>query len=186
MSLAVDRGGPWQEIPIDDEAPPPVAAQPAPRVVEQVVAYAPPTGPVMPVPERRATPAPRALGTPPSKRPEDLARERFLDHPTRVTGATITFYVPRQFASEVSMQGEEVTDPRPGRRIAKGSAHLVCRELRLDADRIILRIQEEPEAAVQVTARGDVSFVTDQRGQVLRHEHVRILVITNDGVTPLR
>ena len=39
---------------------------------------------------------------------------------------------------------------------------------------------------MQVTARGDVSFVTDQRGQVLRHEHVRILVITNDGVTPLR
>lgn len=187
MTFVVDEQGPWREIPVSDDAPPVAAVQaPRPRVVERPVRDAPPSAPVLPVPARRATPAPRALGTPPAKRPEDLARERFLDHPTRIQGGSITFYCPRRFAAEIRLQGEEVTDPRPGRRIANGSARLVCRELRLDADRIVLRIREEADAAVQVTARGDVSFVTNQRGQVMRHEHVRILVITNDGVTPLR
>ena len=186
VSVLVDEGGPWQAIDATDEvsAHVPQAPAEAPRVVEQVVEA--PAEPALPVPTRRATPGPRERGTPPAKTPEDLARERFLDHPTRIQAGTITFYCPRRFAAEVRMQGQEVTDPKPGRRIAVGDARLVCRELTLGAERVVLRIQDEPDAAVQVTARGDVSFVTDQRGQVLRHDHVRILVITNDGVTPLR
>lgn len=184
VRVVVDEGGPWQEIDAKDEVLSAAAAQrPSPRIVQP---KAVPAAPSLPVPRRRATVAPKDRGTPPSKRPEDLARERFLDHPTRIKAGTITFYCPRRFASEVQLRGEELTDPRPGRRIASGGAALTCRELRLDADRIVLRMQEEADADVQVTARGDVSFVTDQRGQILRHDHVRILVITNDGVTPLR
>lgn len=187
VRFLVDEGGPWREIPADDESAPLAGTpQPAPRRVEPVREVRVPVAPALPVPTRRATPEPPPLGAPPVKRPADLARERFLDHPTRLTGGTITFYCPRRFASEVRMQGEEITDPRPGRRVAQGAARLVCRELRLDADRIVLRVQEEAGAPVQLTARGDVSFVTDQRGQVQRHDHVRILVITNDAVTPLR
>lgn len=184
VRFVVDEGGPWQEIDANDEVLSSTVVQRPP----QVVAPAPivPAAPSLPVPQRRATAAPKERGTPPTKRPEDLARERFLDHPTRIQGGTITFYCPRRFASEVQLHGDELTDPRPGRRIATGGAELTCRELRLDADRIVLRVQEEADADVQVTARGDVSFVTDQRGQVLRHDNVRILVITNDGVTPLR
>jgi len=187
VRFIVDEGGPWQEIDAADDVVRKVADQPsAPRVVQQVIEVEAPAAPSLPVPTRRTTAAPREHGAPPTKRPEDSARERFLDHPTRIQAGTITFYCPRAFAAEVRMRGEELTDPKPGRRIAQGGAELTCRELTLRGNRIVLRIQEEVDAAVQVTARGDVSFVTDQRGQVLRHDHVRILVITNDGVTPLK
>ena len=50
--------------------------------------------PRCPCPGGRRAPAPRGAGTPPAKGPEDHARERFLDHPTRITAGTITFYCP--------------------------------------------------------------------------------------------
>ena len=186
LTLLVDESGPWREIPVDDEAPRPVAARPAPAVARPVEVVAAPRGPTLQVPERRVTAKPRALGTKPTKSPKDRARERFLDHPTRVKASRITFYCPRRFAREVRLTGDEVTQPKPGRRIAAGAARLTCRELTLEADRIVFRIEDAPDAAVQATARGDASFVTNQRGQVLRHEHVRILVLSDDQVTPLR
>ena len=62
----------------------------------------------------------------------------------------------------------------------------MCRELLLEGEKVVLRVKDPTDLDVQITARGNVSFVTDQRGQVLRQDGVRILLITNDGVTPLR
>ena len=129
-----------------------------------------------------AEPAP--LGAGPALPPEELARRRHLDNPTRVRAGRITFYCPRRFAADVRLTGDDVRTTRPGRRMATGNARLTCRELSLEGDRIVLLVRDDPD--VQLTARGDVSYVTERRGRVNREEGVRSLVITNDEVTPLR
>lgn len=189
--LVVDATGPWKVLPLpaaDGNAPNEVAAQPAEREVIEV----PPPGlhaparPRLAVPKRRATPQPAALGTRPAKSLRDLARERYLDHPTRVKARRITFYCPQVFAQEVRLTADDSQQTNPTRRVASGRARLVCRELTLEADQIVLRIRTEANADVQVSARGSVDFITDQRGQILRENGVRTLILTNEKIVPLR
>jgi len=184
----VDESGPWREVPVEG-ADRVVRLATVPRT-EPRLAPVPepvpePSAPALAVPVRRVTPEPAGLGTPPAKSLADLARERFLDHPTKVRAEQITFFCPTRYLREVALRAQDVQDPRPGRRVATGAARLTCRELTLEAEKIVLRVPDEPDADVQVTARGGVDFVTDQRGQVLRHEGLRILVLSNDRVTPL-
>jgi hypothetical protein len=133
------------------------------------------------VPRRRAPPP---AGEPPS--PEVRHRERYLANPTRLVAAGITFYCPRAYADEVRLVGDAVRRDAPGRRVAVGHARLVCRELTLEGERISLRIRDEGEEDVSLTARGNVRFVSVQGGRVFREEGVRLLLVSNDQVTPLR
>lgn len=190
--LLVDEEGPWREVPLpagDHTPAPKVAATPAappPVHVPPPGLHAQPTRPVLAVPRRRATAAPRALGSPPVKGPRALARERYLDHPTRIRADRITFYCPKAFLPEVNLTADDVREAGPGRRIARGRARLTCRELTLEATSITLRVREAEDADLQVTARCNASLVTDQRGKVLREEGARSLILTNDRIVPLR
>ncbi|MHC5012673.1 MAG: hypothetical protein ACYTG6_17295 [Planctomycetota bacterium] len=189
-TLTIDEASPWEEVEMASEdtaageapSPAPVPVRVAPIVPRRPVTASPPVVP----PTRRVTPAPRPLGAPPTKSPGALARERHLDHPTRIRGDRITFYCPPPYAREVRLTGDEVRETRPGRRMATGNARLLCRELTLEANRIVLRIRDDGSEDIQVTARGDVEFVTDQRGQTLSESGLRSLILTNDQVVPLR
>jgi hypothetical protein len=142
--------------------------------------------PDLAIPARRATPEPPARAAPPAKSLEQVARERFLDHPTRVRAQSVTFYCPPAYAAEVRLTGATVNDPAPGRRVAEGNARLLCRELTLEGERIVLMVRGDGSTDVQVMARGGVSFVTDQKGQVMHEDGIRSLILTNDQIVPLR
>ncbi len=114
-----------------------------------------------------------------------MRRERYLDHPTRLRAERIAFYCPAALAHEVRLTGEAVEQKKPTRRVATGRARLLCRELTLEARKITLNVRgEDPD--VQITARGNVHFVTQQKAQMLREEGIRSLLITNEQVVPLR
>jgi hypothetical protein len=158
----------------------------APREPAVLPAPEEPSGTRLPVPAARGTGEVAPKGAAPVKSVEAVARERFLDHPTEVRADAITLTVPARLLAEVRLTGAEVTEPQAGRRVADGGARLVCRELTLVGERITLRTRLGGTEDVQITARGDVSFVSRQADQVLREQGVRTLLITNDALTPLR
>ena len=114
-----------------------------------------------------------------------MKRERYLDHPTRLRAERIAFYCPASLAHEIQLTGEAVVQKKPTRRVATGRARLVCRELTLEARKITVNVRgEDPD--LQITGRGNVHFVTQQKAQMLREEGIRSLLITNEQVIPLR
>jgi hypothetical protein len=129
---------------------------------------------------------PQAPGQAAKKPVEVVARERHLANPTTVRAAQVTFHCPARYAAEVRLTGERVEEPAPGRRVATGRARLTCRELTLEGEKITLRVRDDGTEDVQVTARGDVRFVTAQKDQVFREEGLKSLILTNDNVVPLR
>jgi hypothetical protein len=195
VSVFIEEEGPWREVPTDEAGAEAIAAvraaavagvlRPPPRAAPEPAPA--PSRPEIPVPARRTRvrePAPR--GVPAGRSLEQIARERHLDNPTLIRGAKLTFYCPPAYLAEVRLTGTEVDDPSPLRRVALGRARLVCRELTLEGDRIVLKKGKPGDLDVRITARGGVDFVTEQRGQVLRHENLRILVIKNDSLKPMR
>jgi hypothetical protein len=182
VCLVVADGGPWRvvapgtEDPADSGLPdPPPRVEPPPSM---------PMADSTPVPIRRGPAAP-PRGTRPSKSPEVAARERYLDHPTLLRASRITFRCPPAYIPECRLVGARVREEAPGRRLAEGGARLVCRELTLEAESLVLEARTDGRPDLQWTARGAISFVSDQRGQVFRHEGVRSLLVTNDRVVAL-
>ncbi|MDF1700149.1 MAG: hypothetical protein P1V36_03195 [Planctomycetota bacterium] len=143
-------------------------------------------GPKLAVPRRRAAREARPVGKKATKNAEQLAHEHFLDYPTRVKARKLTLHLPPAFAAEVRLTGASVSPLQHGRRQALGAARLVVRELTLEAERVTLRVRTDGRPDVQIMARGDVTFVADVRGNVLREEGLRSLLITNDQVVPIR
>ena len=193
-------GGPWRVthgqfdapaavLPVSTEAVDPFAA-PAPTAPPAMPAVmqppAPPRTRTLKVPRRRARAEARPVGQKTTRTPEQLAREHFLDYPTRVKARKITLHLPPRYAGEVRLTGQDVADRPGGRRQALGGARLVLRELTLEADRITLRIRDDGLEDVQIMARGNAGFVADVRANVLREEGLRSLLITNDQVVPIR
>ena len=140
----------------------------------------------LPAPRRRAARPARVEGRKTGKTAAQLAREHFLDFPTRIEATRITLYCPAQYAAEVRMRGETVDRSQPARQRAVGGARLVLRELTLEADRITLRVRDPAEQDLQITARGGVRFVSKVRDNVHREDGLRSLLITNDRTVPLR
>ena len=195
VGFEVVADGPWREMPIDPDDPFTGAA------AAEVVTLATPPPPVRrpAAPKRPAQPSlallPRRLPPPPRdkdgqplgprKAPDELRRHRYLDNPTRLRAGRVAFYCPEALASEIHLTGGRVEAKGAKRRVATGGARLICRELTLEADKISLNLRgEDPD--IQLTARGDVHFVTRQRSQVLREEGIRSLLITNEQIVPLR
>jgi hypothetical protein len=192
-------GGPWvrREIPrvanesvhlaaAADEAEPADAHEAAiARLVQRGQPRAPEARRLPPPLPRAATPR-REPGRAPDRSPEVLAREHVLDWPTHVVARQITFYCPASLAAEVHLTGADVHEVHPTRRLARGSARLTCRELTLEAERLTLRLLEDPGADLQVIARGGVRYAGRVRDQVFHEEGLLGLMITNDQIVPLR
>ncbi len=158
-----------------------VSAQPAQRL--------PPTRPSRPklsVLRRRAVKEARPVGKTTGKSTVLLAREHFLDYPTRVVAQKITLHIPATYGREVQLTGATVTPWEASRRVARGKARLALRELTLEAERITLRVRQDGREDIQIMARGGVGFVADVRANILREEGLRSLLITNDQVVPIR
>lgn len=158
-------------------------ARPTARPIHRVVT---PPARKLAVPRRRARTEARPVGKKATKSTDQLAREHFLDYPTRVQARKITLHLPPAFASQVRLTGDSLSPARGGRRQARGNARLVIRELTLEGDRVAVRIRDDGREDLQIMARGDVSFVADVRANVLREEGLRSLLITNDQVVPIR
>lgn len=158
------------------------APEPTPNVVH---AQAPPVRKLA-VPRRRARREARPVGKKTGKTTEQLAREHFLDYPTRVKARKVTLYLPPAYAREVRLTGESVSKRTNGRQQALGGARLVLRELTLEGERVTLRIRDDGRPDLQIMARGDAGFVAEVRANVLREEGLRSLLITNDQVVPIR
>lgn len=142
--------------------------------------------PALAVPQRRARKEARPVGKKATRSLEQLAREHFLDYPTRVKARKITIHLPAYLAHEARLTGQTVSPARGGRRQAMGGARLVLRELTLEGERVALRVRDDERLDVQIMARGDVGFVAEVRSNVLRHEGLRSLLVTNNQVVPLR
>jgi hypothetical protein len=182
--LTIDDTGPWREVPSSD-APDVVAEPVVPSAVPPARREEPAPRRTVTVPLRR-TAAPPPPGTPPSKSAAGLARDRYVDHPTHVRAQRITFRCPANLAGEVRGTAERVVDEPGGRRRYLGRARVLCRELTLEADELILQVRGPDESDLQVTARGDVAFVSAHRDNVVEEKGLRSLLITNDRHIPLR
>lgn len=191
VELSLDPGGPWREAdasealaarhsPAPADPPAPAAPSAAPALLAR------PEAPRLAPPQARGLGEVAASGQPPVKAVADVARERFLDHPTEIEAESVTLYLPADLAAEAHLTGGALSEPSPGRRVAEGEARLVCRELTLRGSRITLRVRSGASRDVQITARGNVAFVSRQRDQVLREQGLTSLILTNDQVTPLR
>ncbi len=126
-----------------------------------------------PVEERRvatsvAPPAHRPL--PAGETLEDRARTKFLASTTDVSADRATLYVPRAYAGEVSREGATVVRLRR-LTVRAGQLNVVVRD-------------DNPD--LQLSARGGVSFRSDQPASVIEETGLRSLLLKNDGYTPLR
>ncbi len=202
VNLTLDPEGPWRESSRSASAPasrrasfdvqgpvgqglaapelaPPTRSDPQPAPALPVSA------PRLPVPAARGLGEAAPQGTRPTTSRADVARERFLDHPTEIQAEQITLYAPPEILAEGRLTGANLSEASPGRRVAVGEARLALRELTLRAQRITLRTRSgSPD--IQITARGGVEFVSRQRDQVLREQALKGLILTNDQLTPLR
>jgi hypothetical protein len=145
-----------------------------------------PSGPKLAIPLRRAREEARPLGQRATKSRQRLARDHFSDYPTRVVAQRITLYAPPDMAVRARLTGTRVEDLPGGRRQALGGARLILDELTLEADRVTLRTRSDGLDDLQVMARGAVQFVAEVRGNILREQGLKSLLITNDQVVPLR
>ncbi len=202
VSLTLDPEGPWRVSSGESSAPAPRRASfdvqgPVGQGLDRPeiappARFDPRPAPASPVPgPRLAVPVARGLGeaapqgTRPTKPAAEVARERFLDHPTEIQAEQITLYAPPEILAEGRLTGANLSEAGPGRRVAVGEARLALRELTLRAQRITLRTRSgSPD--IQITARGGVEFVSRQRDQVLREQALKGLILTNDQLTPLR
>jgi hypothetical protein len=166
VTLEVDEGGPWREVAVAAPAPrtaaPPLAAapKPAPVPVRPPPVAEGPTAPSLPVPQRRGPEAP--ANAPPN--------ERYVAYPTVVRAERITFRCPKRLEAYVTRAEGRVT----------------CRELTLESPKVVVNVEPEGVDLLGIAARGDACFVTVQNGQVLREEHAKAILVSNDRVTPLR
>lgn len=202
VALEDEIGGPWRVVPagqdlfpdevatdLDEVLVPAVPEAPPPRPAQarRPVANAPPPSqPALPVPRRRAAREARPEGQRLARSADQLAREHFLDYPTRVRAAKVTFYCPPDYAAEVRLSGAATEDLGGGSRRAQGGARLLLRELTLEAERITLKVRRDGVPDLQLLARGGVQFVSEVRGNVMRETGLRSLMITNDRIVPLR
>lgn len=189
-------GGPWRVAhggfertlepvsPRTKTMPEPVRTTPV--VTPAVIQVPALKGPTLAIPGRRARKDARPVGKKVSKSPAQLARDHFVDYPTRVKAARLTIYLPPELAKRARLTGDDVDNKRPARRTAVGDARLVLGELSLEAGRIVLRTRSDGREDLQIMARGDVEFVSEVRGNILREHSLRSLLITNDQVVPLR
>jgi len=145
-----------------------------------------PRGPRLAVPGRRARREVRPVGKKATKDAGTLARDHFLDYPTRIAAARITLHVPAVLAARARLTGGQVDGASGSRQRAVGGARLTLGELTLEADRITLRPRTDGRPDLQVMARGGVELVANVRGNILRESGLRSLLITNDQVVPLR
>jgi hypothetical protein len=122
---------------------------------------------------------------PPGATLEERARERFLAHDTRVVAREATVYVPERYAREAALLGTSVEAQGGDRRVALGAATLTLRRLTVRAAKVTLVARGDGEP-VQITARGDVSFRSDQPASLVEEEGLRGLLIRDDTHTPLR
>lgn len=184
VHLALDRSGPWRET----EAEVVPNLQPSASLARAEPAPAPPmtlSAKPLPVPRARGLGETTAKGQRPGKPLAQVARERFLDHPTEIEAEQVTLYAPPEILAEGLLTGADLSEPSPGRRIAVGDARLALRELTLRAERLTLRARAgSPD--IQITARGNVRFVSRQRDQVVREQGLKSLILTNDQLLPLR
>jgi hypothetical protein len=201
MEVEIDPHGPWTETPrgsgstmlATDAFRRPAAetraqALSTPLAASRTPPPAPPApgAPPLPIPVARGTGEVAKKGAPPVKSIEAMARERFLDHPTEVRADALTLVLPARLLAEARLTGAEVTEPGPGRRVAAGGARLICRELTLVGERITVRTRSDGSEDVQITARGNVDFVSRRAEHVVREQGLRTLIVTNDALTPLR
>ena len=170
---------------VDKQPPKPAPQTALDRLLFRSQPQAPPRPQVVAPKSRRARPV-RPEGQRATKSAAHLARDHYLDYPTRVVGQRITFYCPADVAREIRIKADDVRQTHPLRRLARGNARVTCRELTLEADRITIRIREEPDADLQISARGNATLVSTVRGQEQREEGVRSLLVTNDNLVPLR
>ena len=151
--------------PVSESAPicapcAPKAANSAPSVMESVD-------------DRRiavsdAAPAHRPI--PAGESLEDRARTKFLSSTTEISADRATLYVPRAYAGEVSRQGTTVA---------------TLRRLTVRASLLTVVVRDE-NPDLQLSARGSVSFRSDQPASVIEETGLRSLLLKNDGYTPLR
>jgi hypothetical protein len=181
VSLVVEEGGPWTDEPDDPSATAVAAAQPADAPTPApAAARLLPTAravPPAPLPVRRAPPAPTARA--------HLAHDRYVDHPTRMRAQRITARLPRRLLPEVRRTAAQVEEAGD-RLVLTGGARLTCRELTLEAERIVLETLPAGIEGPSLAARGDASFVTVQGDKVLREEGARSILVKDDRVVPLR
>ncbi|MDJ0523293.1 MAG: hypothetical protein QNJ90_14580 [Planctomycetota bacterium] len=186
-------GGPWRVAnggfervlePVEDE--PLRIAPPEPEPPAQPAVVAPPAAPKLAIPRRRARKEARPVGKKVTKSRALLARDHFTDYPTRIVGRSITLHAPPDLARRARLEGQQVDTLARGRRQALGGARLTLGELTLEGERITLRTRDDGRNDLQVMARGEVGFVAEVRGNILREEGLRSLLITNDQVVPLR
>lgn len=148
-----------------------------------------------PKPRRERAEAPPSITTsaaPPAHRPipesvslDDVARVKFLRSTTDIDAQRVTLYVPRELANEVRLNGASVADDGPGRRTATGGASATLRRLTLRGSQVTI-VARDDNPDIQLTARGDVSFHSDQPASVIDESGLKTLLLKNDGYTPLR
>jgi hypothetical protein len=188
VSLVVEEGGPWTDVP-DDPATDTAAAAaraggaPSPSAASVLAPDPPPrptarAAPPAPLPVRRA---PAAAPTPRAH----LAHDRYVDHPTRMRAQRITARLPRRLLPEVRRTAAQVEEDGD-RVVLTGGARVTCRELTLEAERIVLETLPAGIEGPSLAARGDASFVTVQGDKVLREEGARSILVKDDRVVPLR
>ena len=136
------------------------AANPAPPVAEPVLDRT--------VAVSDAAPAHRPI--PAGESLEDRARTKFLSSPTEISADRATLYVPRAYENELLRQGTTV---------------VALRRLTVRASQLTVVVRDgNPD--VQLSARGSVSFRSDQPASVIEETGLRSLLLKNDGYTPLR
>lgn len=172
---------PFAAAPQPPAAPAPVALPPRPAP-----APTPPPAPRLAVPRRRGAREARPAGVRTARSPEQLAREHYLDYPTRIRAARVTLYLPPAYAGEVKLEGRQVERGTPARQWARGHARLVLRELTLEGDRVTLRVRSDGRDDLQIIAHGNVELVSEVRGNVMRQQGLKSLIVTNDQLVPLR
>jgi hypothetical protein len=144
---------------------------------------------VRPAPDRASAPPPTYQGhraLPANVSLEERARTRFLESETTVVAREATVHLPERYAREASLRGAAVEEKDGGRRVAVGDAVLALRRLTVRAAAVTLVTRTDGKDDVQVSARGDVSFRSDQPASVLEEEGLRALFLRNDAHTPLR
>ncbi len=187
-------GGPWRvanggfESPLEPLTREPLEIAPAeePALLQPAIVEVESTAPKLAIPRRRARAEARPVGKRVGKSHAHLARDHFVDYPTRIVAQKITLHVPPALAGRARVRGEHVDVRIAGRRQAVGDARLTLGELTLEGARVTLRTRTDGRDDLQIMARGDVQFVAEVRGNILREQGLRSLLITNDQVVPLR
>lgn len=138
-----------------------VGERPAPEVAAQVV----------PAPFKTSA-APRAHAPVADVATlERRRRETFLACTTTIRAEKATLFVPARYAAEA---------------VLTGTTRLTLRHLTIDAKTVKLVVRTDGSDDVSISARGDVSFHADRPASLIAEEGLKLLLVRNDGYTPLR